>query len=343
MHVEDMEDFVREFLFGEAGIVRDEAGVRSEIVMDLRTEGWIGIPHGGISMGAIADLFESLHETRSARGLPYPVTMNMRMGGSRLRTGETVDVAVAPEGEGAKGIVTVRGSALPYLKADIAKAPERSTVETSACLPSSFEQMEGSLSDLPFYRNCFVCGVDRHHPGLKRKFQLFETARPNRVVVSCAGFDAEDRDTVHRFERNGWIHPVVLLALVDETMGWAGFMNFASGGVTVRMSATLHRRIGVDEKLVVFGRGEKVHGSGFQDAHLGVGRGRRRGESGFLRDRHDRFEPVPGCACAHGADAYGADPAGTDAAGLRDRRVRSALTAPGDHVIFLDPSERPCP
>ena len=256
-----MEDFVREFLFGEAGIVRDGAGVRSEIVMDLRTEGWIGIPHGGISMGAIADLFESLHEIRSSRGLPYPVTMNMRMGGSRLRTGETVDVTIVPAGEGAKGIVTVRGSALPYLKADIAKAPERSTVETSACLPSSFKQMEGSLSDLPFYRNCFVCGVDRHQPGLKRKFQLFETARPNRVVVSCAGFDAEDRDTVHRFERNGWIHPVVLLALVDETMGWAGFMNFASGGVTVRMSATLHRRIGVAEKLVVFGRGEKVQGA----------------------------------------------------------------------------------
>jgi hypothetical protein len=256
-----MSDFVREFLFGNSGIIRDEAGVRSEIEMDLRTEGWIGIPHGGISMGAIVDLFELLHEARGSRGLPFPITINVRMGGPRLSTGETVEVAVAPEGEGAKGIVSVRGSALPYLKADIAKTQERSTVETSACLPSSFEQMEGSLLALPFYRNCFVCGVDRHHPGLKRKFQLFETAGPNRVVVSCAGFDAEDRNTVHRFERNGWIHPVVLLALVDETMGWAGFMNYASGGVTVHMSATLHRRIGVTEKLVVFGRGEKVRGA----------------------------------------------------------------------------------
>jgi hypothetical protein len=257
-----MKDFVREFLFGDSGIHRDEAGVRSEIAMDLRTEGWIGIPHGGISMGAIVDLFESLHEVRGSRGLPFPITITVRMGGSPLRTGETVDIAVAPEGEGAKGIVSVRGSVLPYLKADITKTAERSTIETSACLPSSFEQMEGSLSALPFYRNCFVCGVDRQHPGLKRKFQLFETARPSRVVVSRIGFDAEDDGTVHRFERNGQIHPVVLLALVDETMGWAGFMNYASGGVTVRMSATLHRAIGVDEKLVVFGRGEKVLGAG---------------------------------------------------------------------------------
>jgi hypothetical protein len=257
-----MEDFVREFLFGEAGIVRDEAGVRSEIVMDLRTEGWIGIPHGGISMGAIADLFESLHEARSARGMPYPVTMNMRMGGSRLRTGETVHVAVAPEGEGAKGIVSVRGSEMPYLEADITRGFGPETSEAQPCLPSSFDRLEGSLSALPFYRNCFVCGIDRSHPGLKRKFQWFEAARQNRVVVSCAGFDATDRDTVLRFERGGRVHPVVLMALVDETMGWAGFMNYASGAVTVHLSATLHRDLGVDEKFVVFGRGERVRGKG---------------------------------------------------------------------------------
>jgi len=248
-----MKDFVREFLFGDTGIHRDEAGVRSEIVMDLRTEGWIGIPHGGISMGAIVDLFESLHEARGSRGLPYPVTMNIRMGGSRLRTGETVHVAVTPVGEGAKGIVSVRGSGMPYLEADITKGPGPEAPGAHPCLPSSFDRLEGSLSELPFYRR---------HPGLKRKFQLFEAARQNRVVVSCAGFEAEDRGTVHRFERDGRVHPVVLMALVDETMGWAGFMNYASGGVTVRLSATLHRSIGVDEKLVVFGRGENARGSG---------------------------------------------------------------------------------
>lgn len=236
--------------------------MRSEIAMDLRTEGWIGIPHGGISMGAIADLFESLHETRGSRGLPYPVTMNMRMGGSRLRTGETVHVAVAPEGEGARGIVSVRGSGMPYLEADITRGPRHGTPEAHPCLPLSFDRLERSLSALPFYRNCFVCGIDRSHPGLKRKFQLFEAPRQSRVVVSCAGFGAEDRRTVHLFERDGRVHPVGLMALVDETMGWAGFMNYASGAVTVRLSATLHRGIGVDEKFVVFGRGEKVRGTG---------------------------------------------------------------------------------
>ena len=151
---------------------------------------------------------------------------------------------------------------MPYLEADITRGFGPESSETHPYLPSSFDRLEGSLSALPFYRNCFVCGIDRGHPGLKRKFQLFEAARQNRVVVSCAGFDAADIDTVHRFERGGRVHPVALMALVDETMGWAGFMNYASGAVTVRLSATLHREIILGEKFVVFGRGERVRGTG---------------------------------------------------------------------------------
>jgi hypothetical protein len=69
-------------------------------------------------------------------------------------------------------------------------------------------------------------------------------------------------DTVLRFERGGRVHPVVLLALVDETMGWGGFMNYASGAVTVRLDATLHRDLALGEKFIVFGRGERVRGKG---------------------------------------------------------------------------------
>lgn len=257
-----MSDFVREFLFGPSGIHRDDAGVRAAIAMDLRTEGWIGIPHGGISMGAVVDLFESLQESRGNQGPPYPITLDIRMGGSRLRTGETVEVAVAPAGEGATAIVSVQGSPLPYLEAAITKGAAQDESGTVPWLPSSFGRLEESLHALPYYRNCFVCGVHRSHPGLKRTFQFFDAARPGGLVVSVAGFNTEDRDTVLRFERGGRVHPIVPLALVDETLGWAGFMKYASGAVTVRLSATLHREIGVSEKLVVFARGERARGTG---------------------------------------------------------------------------------
>jgi acyl-coenzyme A thioesterase PaaI-like protein len=257
-----MGDFVRNFLFEEAGITRDGAGVRAEIVMDLRTEGWIGIPHGGISMGAVADLFEFLHESRGLRGLPHPVTLDIRMGGSRLRTGETVSVAVTPEGVGAKGIVSIGDRDLPYLEAEITRGAGECRPQPPFCLPLSSDALERSLSPMPYYRNCFVCGVGRSHPGLKRRFHFFEAAGQGRTVVARVGFDTADRDTVLRFERGGRVHPVVLLALVDEAMGWGGFMNYASGAVTVELSATLHRDVGVGEKVVVFGRGEKVRGRG---------------------------------------------------------------------------------
>ena len=254
-----MGDFVREFLFGESGIVRDEAGVRSEIVMDLRTEGWIGIPHGGISMGAIVDLFESLHETRRARGLPYPVTMNMRMGGSRLRTGETVHVTVVPEGESAKGIVSVRGSEMPYLEADITKGPGPEASEAPSCLPSSFDRLEGSLSALPFYRNCFVCGIDRRHPGLKRRFQWFDAARRDRVVVSCTGFRRRGQGTVPASERRPGS---------SRRFDGPGRRDHGVGGLHELCKRRRYRPperhpargIGVDEKIVVFGKGERVPG-----------------------------------------------------------------------------------
>lgn len=257
-----MADFVREFLFGDKGITRGDTGVRARIRMDLRTEGWIGIPHGGISMGAVADLYEYLLESRGLQGMPLPVTLDIRMGGSRLRTGETVSVAVTSEGDNAKGAVTLPGSDLPYLEADITRGAGQETPGSPPCLPSSVDILKRSLSPMPYYRNCFVCGVDRTHPGLKRTFHFFEAAGTGRVVVTFTGFDAADRDTVLRFERGGRVHPVVLLALVDETMGWGGIMNYASGAVTVGLSATLHRDIGVDEKFVVFGRGEKVRGKG---------------------------------------------------------------------------------
>jgi hypothetical protein len=57
------------------------------------------------------------------------------------------------------------------------------------------------------------------------------------------------------------MHPIALLALIDETMGWAGFMASACAGVTVRIGYTFYRDIHVDEPIVVFGRGEKVRGN----------------------------------------------------------------------------------
>ena len=73
-------------------------------------------------------------------------------------------------------------------------------------------------------------------------------------------FNEEDKNTFFLFERNGFIHPMGLMAVLDETMGWGGFFASSNGGVSVRLNYKLLRRIGVNEKMVFFGRGEKVMG-----------------------------------------------------------------------------------
>jgi acyl-coenzyme A thioesterase PaaI-like protein len=82
-----------------------------------------------------------------------------------------------------------------------------------------------------------------------------------KIVVSTVGFDTGDSEAFYLFQRNNIIHPLASLSLLDETMGWAGFMASASGAVTVRISYTLYRDIRVGERIVAFGRVDKVRGN----------------------------------------------------------------------------------
>jgi len=54
--INEPRNFVRDFLFGRSALYRDGTSIRSSLCMDSHTEAWIGIPHGGIGMGAIMDL-----------------------------------------------------------------------------------------------------------------------------------------------------------------------------------------------------------------------------------------------------------------------------------------------
>ncbi len=230
--------------------------------MNPHTEGWIGIPHGGIGMGAILELASWLEDHPRDDGALYPYSADFRMGGASVRVGDSVTMKVAATDEGASGKIMVGGDTSPYISAVVSyrkdDAEKRETL--MSYLPPSFRDMGRQPVDLPYYKNCFVCGVERRHPGLRRKFQLLNREVPGDIVTATAGFEAGDQETFYRFQRDGKVHPLAFLALLDEAMGWAGFMRSASGGVTVRLGFTFYRGVRVDERLVVFARGEKVKG-----------------------------------------------------------------------------------
>lgn len=254
------DDFVRSFLFGTSGIEKDGPSLRSVLIMDDRTQGWVGIPHGGIAMGAMADLAFAL-KADGPFG-QYPLTIDFRMGGVSACLGDTLQIELTATEGGARGIMVKDPNAAPYLSAEFRFThddPSQREVFQSL-LPAHIGDVESRMIPLPSYRNCFVCGIARREPGLERRFYVLESPDRKKIVVSPVGCLGDGGETFYRFSRCGCLHPLPLLALLDEVIGWGGFLLTASGCVTVRASYTFSRDIQVGEQLVAFGRGEKVRG-----------------------------------------------------------------------------------
>jgi len=260
----DRQNFVRRFLFGDAAVERGDGCLRTDLLMDARTEGWIGIPHGGIGMGAIMELATMLDSYPRNAERRYPMSLEFRMGGPSVRIGDRLSVEVAEREKGAEGEIFATRDDFPYIAASIKYGDPGPHGEDPlpACIPGSFSDIEDRLTPLPYYINCFVCGVGRTHPGLARRFYFLDGGALKGTVVSLAGFDLADSRSISRFQKDGCIHPIATLALMDETLGWGGFMIAASGAVTVRISYTLHRDIMAGERFVVCGRGDRVRGKG---------------------------------------------------------------------------------
>ncbi|HEX7535338.1 MAG TPA: hypothetical protein VF343_08775 [Syntrophales bacterium] len=261
-HDRDSQNFVRTFLFGDSNVHKDGKCVRAGLLMDQRTEGWVGIPHGGIGMGAIMELAMMLDNYPKNAGSLYPLTVDFRMGGSSVRIGDRLIAEVSEREGGAAGIISRAPDSPPYISASIRyrDAGHHKGDLSAPYIPDGISGIENKLIPLPYYKNCFVCGVGRSHPGLKRRFYLLNTKQSEKIVVSTVGFNTLDSETFYLFQRISITHPIASLALLDETLGWAGFMASASGGLTVRISYTIYRDIHVGERFVVFGHGDKVKG-----------------------------------------------------------------------------------
>ncbi|HOI75303.1 MAG TPA: hypothetical protein PLO63_14255 [Syntrophales bacterium] len=254
------ESIFEQFLLG-GSLRHDGSSLSSVLRTDRHAEGWNGIPHGGFAMGVFVELaLRAMGE--SASSFPDPWTAEFRLGGASLRRGDRADVKVEATETGAEGAVTVPSSDAPYMTAVLRRrgTDQESLAAFQSFLPSSPPDHERDGIPLPFYRDCMVCGTEREFPGLKRRFYL---APPPAVktVITRAGSEEEDKESFDRFQVDGILHPVAPLALLDEILGWGGFMLAGQGGVTVRIRFSFLRRISAGEKLIFLARGDRVRGT----------------------------------------------------------------------------------
>jgi hypothetical protein len=249
-------------LVHEVDVLPENSGLKAAMLMDKKREGWIDIPHGGIGMGAIMEMI-SFHENYPADPKElFPLQVHFRMGGASARIGDRVMIRTWPMPGGAEGEISINGAAHPYISASVVfQKDDNALRETFASyMPLSMDDMGQVRADMPNYKNCFVCGLERREPGLRRRFKVLER-NGQQLAMAPVGFSESDREDFFWCRRGDFLHPLAQLALMDETMGWAGFLLSGHGGVSVRFSFVILRDIQIHEKFIVFGRGEQVKGN----------------------------------------------------------------------------------
>ncbi|HMK37212.1 MAG TPA: hypothetical protein VK463_19215 [Desulfomonilaceae bacterium] len=221
-----------------------------EIAFDLRHEGFIGIPHGGLGMGLCLDAWRKIGEPR------YPVDVRFRFGGSGILIGDSAEFVVerAANGRSVVASITKIGDKTPYVKAEITPAAHLDVV--------AFEEPPAAdFRSLPYYRNCFVCGHHRSITGLQRRFRVH--GENGAVMVTTPwGYDPNDYDRAASFLiGEDELHPAVLISIFDENTAWGGFMATRSCGLSVRVEFKLLRPVLRSEKLLFVSRPSGIRGN----------------------------------------------------------------------------------
>ncbi|MCX5872194.1 MAG: hypothetical protein NTY51_03025 [Deltaproteobacteria bacterium] len=224
----------------------------SKICFELKHEGFVGIPHGGIGMGLCLDAWRKI-------GKPdYPVTVNFKFGGSGIRIGDEALFQIERLTTSQSGLdmkITKNGDKKPYLRAEITGNQPLESVPTT--LLTDYDNFRA----LPYYRNCFVCGHARTDPGLQRRFRLHQTDSIVQVTVPW-GFNSDDFDRAALFLiSKEELHPAALISIFDENTAWAGFMLTKAAGLSVRLEFTLLRPVVRNEKLIFIGEPTGIRGN----------------------------------------------------------------------------------
>ena len=248
-----------------SGIKNCDQGVETRMLFTLDHEGWQGIPHGGVAMTALLDLADHCWLRMKGENLTYPLEIDWRFADSVTIGDEMGLEAIVKEDDSLFLSMRRQGSDKIYLSAEVKVATDIAKVDFPLLEPELLMANRAKFEALAVYDNCFVCGLKRQKPGLRRRFFRLGTgcvSELQAVVVRFGGGVGGSQLAASFQQAKGVLHPGVLAALLDELCGWSGVLAGDLYGYTVRFKLQLNRLPLLGEELfggsptpVVRGRG----------------------------------------------------------------------------------------
>lgn len=245
------------FLTASIECGRDSA--RAAMTLDARHQGWLGVPHGGVLMSLVLELAHHGMDRTLFSPRDFPVRASFRWGGPTIALGDQLEISAQAEGDQIRTAITKEAEQTPSFSATIhsLSSSEETDVAHLDRLTEAVEAIGRDTKDtvlpLPYATNCFVCGSEREHPGLNRRFYCLD-AKGAQIVFTSIGLDPDDQNRVFNFQLDdSSMHPGVLAAILDETMGWGGFVRARHGGMTVKLDVDFLRPAERGEKMLCYG------------------------------------------------------------------------------------------
>ena len=238
-----------------------DSGVETEMVFSRDHEGWMGIPHGGVAMTALLDLADHCWLRIKGVNLVYPLEIDWRFADA-VGIGDEMSLKAAVKDENSLLLsMRRRDSEKIYLSAEVRVAAEAAEVDFPLLEPELLQKKGAQHQPLEVYDNCFVCGLKRQKPGLRRRF--FRTVGVLPSIIVRFGGGSEGLQLASSFQQaSGTLHPGVVAALLDELCGWSGILAGDLYGYTVRFKLHLNRLPILGEELFGIAPTPLVRGRG---------------------------------------------------------------------------------
>ncbi|HSV96015.1 MAG TPA: hypothetical protein VLM75_03665 [Spirochaetota bacterium] len=271
----------RGYLFN--GWERTPAGGRAVLKIDGRHEGWPGIPHGGVGMTSIVELADLADPSVFEQGW----CADFRFGGDRIAVGNEVTVDIKGAGGSWNGSIVGPGGGNPYLRATVRQV-------SGGLVEGERENMEALLAEPVKAESSFVIPVfsdkiifrDRYQSLHTRRVFEFRETETGNIYTECLheGESGSMQCTEMNTISPSRVHPGAIIAILDETLAWAGFLTVWQGGVTVDLSVHFAGPVFLNDRIFSVGFCTGVKGRHRRKLALCSG--------GIFAARGGRFVPI---------------------------------------------------